>query len=122
MYTLNITNNYSYDIIVKTSSNDHIINHNSKGQIGNLGNAIVNIAGMGQVNLLDLGEEKIPGYPAKETWGVLVRATTSEAYYRYEGGGVINLTIDKFATTTISTTTGTLIKIRLEELIVDTKI
>lgn len=119
MYTLTVTNNYVWQI----SANAGAVNIPERGGthfFNDLGNVFLDIPGMGQMAFIDLAGNKLPGFPEiTETWGVLVRANTSEAYYRYEGGGVLKLDIDGNGTATLSTTTGTLVPISLDELIVD---
>lgn len=121
MYTLKVINNYVYDTIVHTSGKDSIVNHNSSGTFEKLGNAYLSIPGMGQLNLIDLGDSKLDGYNdyPTETWGVLIRYKTTEATYRYEGGGTLTLTIDKLGSVNISTENGTLIEIKVTELTIN---
>ena len=119
MYTLNVKNNYIWPITSNTGK--VIAERGGSGSFDRQGSLFLEVPGMGSVNFLDLGDRKLPGYPeAKETWGVLVRTHSTEAYYRYEGGGVLNATWDIDGTVTISTTTGTLMPIFIEEMIVDT--
>lgn len=119
MYTLTVTNNYVWQI----SADNGAVNIPERGgshAFDRQGSLYLNIPGMGQMAFIDLGDKKIPGYDiVKETWGVLVRGANVEAYYRYEGGGVLNITFDAYGTATLSTTTGTLITISLEERIVE---
>ena len=118
MYALTITNNYVWQISADNGS-VRIDERGGTHTFEKLGNLSLDIPGMGQMAFIDLGDKKIPGYPiAKETWGVLVRGANVEAYYRYEGGGALNLTIDAYGTATLTTSNGTLISISLEELIV----
>ena len=116
MYTLKVTNNYVWQISAQADA----VNIPERGgtyTFERQGSLFLDIPGMGQMAFIDLGDTKLPGYPeVTETWGVLVRATTTEAYYRYEGGGVLSLTIDAYGTATLSTSNGTLIPVSLEEL------
>lgn len=118
MYTLNVINNYVQDIVVNVKgSGDTIVNHNSEGKFDKLGNVVLDIFGMGHLSLLDLGEKRLPGHNyLNHTWGVLIRYKTTEAYYRYEGGGQLSVTIDEFGSVSIITNNGEIIKIKLEEL------
>ena len=118
MYTLNIVNNYSYDCVFtnQATGKDAIVNHNYQATFNNMGSGYLTVPGIGSVNFLDLGDKKIEGYPIpKETWGVLVRFSTVEAYYRYEGGGELTATIDQYGSCTLSTSNGTMITISLPE-------
>lgn len=116
MYTLNVTNNYVWQI----SADGGAVNIPERGGTHTFerqGSLFLDLPGMGQMAFIDLGDQKLPGYPdVTETWGVLVRAATTEAYYRYEGGGELSLSIDAYGTATLSTSNGTLIPVFLEEL------
>lgn len=117
MYTLTVKNNYSYDI---GSSNGVTIPKASNHVFNNRGSIYFMVPGIGQINFIDLGDKKIEGYPLpKETWGVLIRIHNSEAHYRYEGGGELTAIIDNFGALHISTTNGTIVQIRLPELIIN---
>jgi hypothetical protein len=115
MYTLNVKNDFIWPI---TSNEGTVIaasggSHSFQKQ----GSIILDVLGMGAFTFIDLGDTKLEGYPeVKETWGVLLRTHTSEAYYRYEGGGNLTANFDNLGTCTLSTTNGTLIPISLEEL------
>ncbi|GER60613.1 hypothetical protein ULMA_27210 [Patiriisocius marinus] len=117
MYTLQVTNNYIWPI---TASDKTVIP--AKGAVhtfNSQGNIFLEVMGIGSISFIDLGDKKIEGYPnVKETWGVLVRTHATEAYYRYEGGGVLNTVFDLYGTCTLTTTNGTLIPISLEEMII----
>jgi len=119
MYKLEVKNNYQWQI--EADGGEVLIpEHGGSHTFTESGSLYLNIPGMGQMAFIDLGEKKIPGYPiVKETWGVLVRGSNVEAYYRYEGGGHLSATFDEHGTCTLSTTTGTLIQIFLDELIVE---
>jgi hypothetical protein len=117
MYTLTVKNNYIYDIGSSTGvtiTKDNSFVFNKRGSI------YFTVPGIGEINFIDLGDKKIDGYPIpKETWGVLVRTHTTEAYYRYEGGGELTAIINGFGTLNLSTTNGTMIAISLPELILN---
>lgn len=117
MYTLTVKNNYGYDI---GSSNGVTIPKAGSHVFNNRGSIYFMVPGLGEINFIDLGDKKIDGYPIPtETWGVLVRTQTTEAYYRYEGGGELTAIIDNFGALHISTKNGTIIEIRLPELIIN---
>tara|TARA_B100000508_G_C11427174_1_gene261457 strand:- start:398 stop:775 length:378 start_codon:yes stop_codon:yes gene_type:complete len=119
MYSLTVNNNYIWQI----SANGGDVNIPERGgshTFENQGNLFLNIPGMGQMAFIDLGDNKLPGYPEiTETWGVLIRTHTTEAYYRYEGGGLLTLTVDQYGTGTLSAGRNTLVPISLEELNVE---
>lgn len=117
MYTLTVNNNYGNDI---GASNGVTIPKGKSHAFNNQGSLFLMIPGMGDLNFIDLGDQKIEGYPIpSETWGVLVRYSNIEAYYRYEGGGELTATIDMYGSCTLSTTNGTMITISLPEFIIN---
>ncbi|PQJ69169.1 hypothetical protein [Polaribacter butkevichii] len=118
MYTLTVKNDYLYDI--GSSNGVTIAKEGGNMVFNNRGSIYFMVPGLGQINFIDLGDKKLDGYPTpKETWGVLVRTLTTEAYYRYEGGGELTATIDHLGTLHLSTTNGTMIPISLQELIIN---
>ncbi|AXT57743.1 hypothetical protein D1815_19025 [Aquimarina sp. AD1] len=120
MYTLNVTNNYSYN--VPASNAKTVAKDGGKTTFEKQGSLLLEIPGIGTLNFIDLGDKKLEGHPdITETWGVLIRAITTEAYYRYEGNGVLNLEIDKLGTSTLNTDNGSLVQIKLRELSIETK-
>lgn len=58
-----------------------------------LGNGIISIPGLTEVNFQDIGDKQIGGY-SKATWGVLISFHGEEVVFRYEGGGQINCHIN----------------------------
>lgn len=116
MYTLTVNNNYSQDI---AASNGTTISQDKSFSFNNMGSLILTIPGMGDMSFIDLGDKKLDGYPEpKETWGVLVRYKTIEAYYRYEGQGELTIAIDDFGTCTVTTANGTVLAVSLPELVI----
>lgn len=117
MYTLTIKNNYIYDI---QASNGVKISKENTHIFDNQGSMFIRVPGMGEINFIDLGENKINGYSfPTATWGVLVRSHTTEAHYRYEGGGELTAIIDHQGTTRLSTKNGEILNIRLPELTIN---
>lgn len=92
MYTLNIINNYSLPI----SIGGYSINYNTTYSLSQGGTAYIEVPGIGQICIIDLGMEKLEQYPTlKESWGILIRFQGVEVYARYEDNqGIYNLTID----------------------------
>lgn len=117
MYTLTVNNNYFRDI---GASNGVSIATGKSHVFNKQGSLYLMLPGIGEINFQDLGDKKIEGYPfPKQTWGVLVRVHTTEAYYRYEGGGILNATIDIYGSLSLSTTNGDMIPISLPELTIN---
>ncbi len=121
MYNLTVNNNFIWQI----SADDGAVTIPERGgthTFKNQGSLFLSIPGIGQMAFIDLGDKKISGYDevASETWGVLVRTGTTEAYYRYEGGGILTATFDQYGTCTITAGRNTLVPISLPELVVDT--
>lgn len=116
MYTLTIQNNYSHNI---GASNGVTVAKGTSHIFNDQGSIIFTIPGMGEMTFIDLGNKKLSGYPEpKQTWGVLVRYRTIEAYYRYEGNGELTVIFDHIGTCTLTTTNGTMIPIQLEDFII----
>ena len=112
MYKLKITNNYRHALIAETKK---IINpKGDSATFDKLGDLIVDIPGMGPVNFLDLGKEKL-GY-LDETWGVLIRYRAAEFIYRYEGGGDLEAEVDNLGTVHIQVNNGKGFIIKLPDL------
>ncbi len=120
MFTIKIENNYRYSgRLVNTDTNrDWIINHHfTSASIPDLKSALLQIYGLGEVLFLDLGEEKIKGYPfPSERYGLLIRCHSTEFYYRFEQHGDIYLTIDALGCFSLQVKSGTAIQIKLPEL------
>lgn len=115
MYTLNVKNDFIWPV---TANNGTVIPEGGgTGSFAKQGSMVLHVPGIGDIAFLDLGDKKLDGYPeVKETWGVLVRHHTTEGYYRYEGGGELTIALDAHGTSTLSTTNGTLIPIRMDEM------
>ncbi|WP_394906750.1 hypothetical protein [uncultured Mesonia sp.] len=120
MFTIKIENNYRYSgRLINTDTNrDWIINHHfTSASIPDLKSALLQIYGLGEVLFLDLGEEKIKGYPfPSERYGLLLRCHSTEFYYRFEQHGDIYLTIDALGCFSLQVKNGTAIQIKLPEL------
>jgi len=113
MYTLTVKNNYIQNI---GASNGVTVPKDGSHVFNNRGSIIFTIPGMGEINFIDLAEKRLPGYPEpSQTWGVLVRYRTIEAYYRYEGAGELTLTVDHLGTCALTTTNGSVIPISLAD-------
>jgi hypothetical protein len=117
MYTLTVNNNYIQNI---AASNGVTISKNKNHIFKDRGSLVLTIPGMVDMNFIDLGDKKLPGFPMpKETWGVLVRYSNIEAYYRYEGSGTLTATFDTLGTCTLTTSNGSIIPISMPEFIIE---
>ncbi|MBA6155604.1 hypothetical protein H3Z83_03580 [Tenacibaculum sp. S7007] len=115
MYTLVVQNDFKWSI--GASNGVTIPNQGGSHTFNNQGSLYLTVPGIGEICFIDLGDKKLEGYPIpKETWGVLVRIHTTEAYYRYEGGGQLHALIDQYGSFSLNTTNGTMIPISLPEL------
>ena len=117
MYDLTVNNNYQQDI---SASDGVTIKRSGNHVFNNQGSLYLTIPGSGQINFIDLGDKKLEGFPIPtQTWGVLVRVHTTEAYYRYEGQGQLTATIDAYGSLQLTTNNGEMITISLPELTIN---
>lgn len=89
-WKLTVTNQYNQDL---SALGQKIKPNSTKAFDQTLGNAIVEVPGLGSVNFNDIADKRIDG-PSEATWGVLVSYQGEELIYRYEGGGELELTIN----------------------------
>ena len=64
--------------------------------LDNLGTLVIDIPGMGPLNLIDIADRHL-GY-LKPTWGVVIRYRGEDLIYRYEGQGAVDLIINNLGT------------------------
>jgi len=120
MFNVSITNNYIYSVFMD-SGNMIICAPGDKGQRNDWGSHSLQIGWMGDINFIDMGDYKIPDFTHKEipwtnfTWGGLIRYQGLEAYFRYEGQGQVNLTIDRFGGVNVNFPQGGMM-VRLDDL------
>ena len=87
------------------------------------GNHIVSIPGMGDINLIDLADRKLAKYTndkipwTKFALGGLIRYRGLEAYFRYEGQGLVEIAIDNLGSVNLTFRQGGMI-IKLDDLTV----
>lgn len=99
MYDVSFTNNYIYPLQV-SGSNQEVPAKGGTATFDKWGSHYVNVPGMGQINFIDLGDKKLAGYTnpkipwTNSTWGGLIRYHGIDAYFRYEGEGKVNVTVD----------------------------
>jgi hypothetical protein len=113
MYNISVTNNYHYSIAILPNGGGggggyQVINGGGgTATIEGWGYGLLDVPGMGPINFLDLGQQKLPAYtnpsiPWTElTWGGLIRYQGLEAYFRYEGAGQINVVVDQFGSVSV---------------------
>src|SRR4051794_26912069 len=66
-----------------------------------IGNAWVRSIERGTLGFFDIGDVHIPG-DSGETWGVLISYQGEEVVGRYEGGGKLNVTINRYGQAELS--------------------
>ena len=81
-----------------------------------LGNGYITVPGHGAVNFTDVGDANIGGYSQK-TWGVLISYEGEEIVFRYEGGGQLQVTNNKYGQPEISGN-GDFSRIRLDPFVI----
>lgn len=130
MFTLNVTNNYFQDV------GGHYVPIKGQGYqmfsagpnggtvtVPNLGNFEMQVPSMGLILFLDLGNYKLPQYTQPNlpwtnlTWGGLIRYRGDEAYFRYEGTGVVTMVVDRYGSISLSFPQGGM-NVRLNDLTV----
>jgi hypothetical protein len=122
MFDLTVTNNYFTSFTVDNGNRLYDPGHTYP--FPNLsGNHTIQIYGMGDVLILDIGDKKLPQYTnpkipwTESTWGGLVRYGGEDAYFRYEGNGKISIVIDSFGSLAVHFEQGGM-KISLDEMTV----
>ena len=117
MYNVKITNNYLYGLPMSGGGE---IKSKITASFENWGNQVITIPGMGPLNFIDLGDKKIEGYTGTgypmQTWGALIRFQMTEIYFRYEGQGSIEVTVDQYGDVQVKMVNGTALVISLMEL------
>lgn len=81
----------------------------------NLGNFWFTVPGVGDVNLIDIGQRKLAGF-SKATWGVLITFQGEECEFRYEGGGEMSINVNDLGQAEMSSN-GSLIRVSLPPFI-----
>jgi hypothetical protein len=92
MYQITLVNHSDATL---TTSDGKSVHPNDTWQSESLGNAWVKSDQIGTLNFLDIGDQHIGGN-TKETWGVLISYQGEEIVGRYEGGGQLKVTLNKF--------------------------
>ena len=106
MFNLTVTNNYVAGFSM--DNGNQIFAPGQTYQFPNLsGLHFIQIPGMGQINIVDLGATKLNRYTNPKipwtqfTWGGVVRYSGLDAYFRYEGQGQITIVIDQVGSATV---------------------
>ncbi len=108
MYDILLTNNYIYSIFMDGGNRIMAAPNGGKGTIVDWGSHSLNLAWMGDINFIDMGEYKIPEFTHKDIpwsnlkWGGLIRYQGLEAYFRYEGKGEVKVVVDRFGGVNLS--------------------
>jgi hypothetical protein len=123
MYNVSITNNYIYSLFMDGGNQVIAGPNGGTAQLNNWGSHALNLAWMGDINFIDLGDQKLSAYTdpkipwTEATWGGLVRYRGLDAYFRYEGQGQVNVVVDQFGSVQLNFAQGGMI-INLDDLIV----
>lgn len=79
-----------------------IVNQNEQMKINQtLGHGFIEVFGVGTINFNDIAQDQLGGF-SKKTWGVLISYQGEEIVFRYEGGGELNVTINKYGQAELS--------------------
>ncbi len=92
MYHVTIVNQSE---VTLTTSNGNTIAPGATWESGDIGNAWVRSDQVGTLNFLDIADQHIGGN-TDETWGVLISYQGEEIVGRYEGGGRLKVTLNKY--------------------------
>ena len=104
MYNLTVSTSYAYSLTVNDIAvGPHQVSPRDPPYVvpKPLGNVIVTVPGLGEINFLDIADKQIGGF-SKATWGVLISYQGEEVVFRYEGGGQITLTVNGFGQAALS--------------------
>jgi len=123
MYDVTITNNYFEPLYLDDGKTVLAKENGGTGQVKNWGSHSITVPRMGDINFIDMAEQKLSQYTnseipwTKSTWGGLVRYRGLDAYFRYEGQGGVELTVDQFGSVQITFAQGGMI-VSLDDLVV----
>lgn len=121
MYNVSITNNYIYSLFMDGGNRIIAGPNGGTAQLTDWGSHALNVAWMGDINFIDLGQRKLDGYTnpkmpwTQATWGGLIRYRGLDAYFRYEGQGQVDLIVDNVGSVHLHFPQGGMI-ISLEDL------
>lgn len=99
MFDVSVTNNYVTGFFI--DGGNQLFQPGQTYQFPHWsGHHTIQIPGMGDINIIDLGETKLAPYTnpkipwTEKTWGGVVRYRGLDAYFRYEGTGHFKIVID----------------------------
>ena len=124
MYDVNITNNYRAGITLDGDNKVFVPGLGGKKTVNNWGSHFLWVPGMGDINFIDLGEQKLNQYTNPEipwtnsTWGGLIRYRSLDGYFRYEGQGKIDLVIDQYGSVQVHFAQGGGMIVLLDDLVI----
>ncbi len=124
MYTVSVINNYIYPLTLDGGSTSAVDANGGKAEFKDWGSHYLSVPGMGGINFIDMGDKKLEDYTNPElpwteaTWGGLIRYRNLDAYFRYEGGGKVDVVVDQFGSVTLHFGTGGGMIINLDDLTV----
>jgi hypothetical protein len=105
-FNVTVTNNYVSSFFV--DNGNRIFEPGQTYQFPDWsGQHVFHIYGMGDINIVDLGETKLKPYTNPKIpwteyhWGGVVRYRGLDAYFRYEAGGHITIVIDLVGSITV---------------------
>ena len=99
MYSVTIVNSTGAPM---TTADGHTIQPNETWVSSDrLGNTFVHSEEFGSISFRDLAQERIGG-DSDETWGVLISYRGDHMVGRYEGGGKLKVSFDKYLRATLS--------------------
>lgn len=121
MFDVTVTNNYANPLFV--AGKKIADPKGGKASLAHFSNQAITVPGMGDINFVDLGDKKLSDYTNPKikwtefTWGGLVRYRGLDAYFRYEGGGLIQVTVDELGSVALHFAQGGMI-VRLDDMTV----
>jgi hypothetical protein len=92
-YTLHLKTQYHEPLQYHSATQNGAIQKGQQASFNNLGNLWFTVPGVGNVNLLDIGERRLAGF-GNATWGVLIAYQGEEVEFRYEGGGQLTINVN----------------------------
>jgi hypothetical protein len=99
-YHIELTNN-SKHLTLETSDGHSVAPNGGTWKSGTLGDGWVASRELGTIAVHDIADSHIGG-DSGETWGCLISYQGEEVVGRYEGGGVLKITVDEHGTAHLS--------------------
>ncbi len=119
-----ITNNYFVGLFLDGGNQTIADPNGGKANFTKWGSHAINVPRMGDINFIDLGDQKIEGYTnpkipwTQSTSGGVVRYRGHDAYFRYEGQGQVELVVDRFGSVSLHFEQGGMV-VSLDDLTVN---